>query len=276
MTLTLEAGPIDDSTDRAVADRQLFDRIARKYARKDFTESTSLAREYQLLHAVAPVLEQIGTDGTILDVGCGVGAAAKYLANRCERYIGIDHSAEMIRLANQLSTNDVATEFVAADVTEVEWQHERVDLVLAIGALHHMTDVGAVLRSLRRVAKPNAWLVAIEPQSGNPLISLARSVRKRIDKGYSEDQHFFSAAELRCLCEQSGLVDVTLEHQGFCSKPFGQVILPFEPAACLLSKAAVAIDRVLDCHLPRRLRSWSWDLIVRARFPDDDAGEDSQ
>jgi ubiquinone/menaquinone biosynthesis C-methylase UbiE len=250
-------------------DKLLFDRIARKYAKKDVTVSTSIPRKYQIQYAVSKVTHETGRAITIADIGCGVGASAQYLADYCSHYVGIDHSAEMIEIAKEMDWGRTQTEFIAADIKSPELHELSSDMVLAIGALHHMTELDEVMDAVKRMSKQGGWFVAIEPQRGNPVISLARWIRKRIDRTYSEDQHFFSASELRELCERNGFVNIELEYQGFFSKPFGQVILPFEPLARIISTVSVAVDRVLDRHLPGPFRRFSWDVIVRAQIPGD-------
>ena len=255
-------------TDIALEDRALFDRIAHKYAKKDMVPSTAHARRYQILRAIQPVAEKQGRKLVITDVGCGIGATAKYLGDICQKYIGIDHSEKMIDMAKQVDWHcSFPTEFIADDVKSPSLTTEKADVILAVGALHHMTELDEVLSALKNLAKPGASFIAIEPQRKNPIISLARSIRAAIDSSYSEDQHFFSYDELYDLCERNGLQNIELEYQGFLSKPFGQVILPFEPLAALLSQVSVAIDSVLDKYLPAFLRPLSWDLIVRAEFP---------
>ncbi len=248
-------------------DKLLFDRIAHKYAKKDLTPSTSIPRKYQILYAVRPITDRIGNDITIIDVGCGIGASAQYLSDFCSQYIGVDHSAEMIRIANQMVWGETNTRFIAADIKAPELGQLSADVVLAIGALHHMTDLDEVMSAVSRMSKPGGWFVAIEPQRGNPAINIARWIRKQVDKNYSEDQHFFAAAELQDLCRRNGLQNIELEYQGFCSKPFGQVILPVEPLARIASRVSVAADQLLDRCVPGVFRKLSWDLIVRAQFP---------
>ena len=67
-------------TEREQADRALFDRIAPHYAQKDVVASSALARQRQLLAAIETVLHQREDLGTVVDVGCGAGAPARYLA----------------------------------------------------------------------------------------------------------------------------------------------------------------------------------------------------
>ncbi len=123
------------------ADRDLFDRIAGRYARKDCVVSSSLARKSQLLSAIKPVLDELPVLGTIVEIGCGAGASAKYLAGRYERYIGIDQSEEMIKLARVLNQGNASAEFIAESVKSKNLPQNVADVILSIGALHHMTQL---------------------------------------------------------------------------------------------------------------------------------------
>ena len=71
-------------------DKKLFDEIAYGYSRKDSVVSSAIARKKQLFSALKPVFKRISKLGTIVDIGCGVGAPAKYLAGYYERYVGIE------------------------------------------------------------------------------------------------------------------------------------------------------------------------------------------
>ena len=49
----------------------------------------------------------------ILDVGCGIGANAHYLKDKYSKYIGVDISSEMIRVARKFckDLNNVSFHF---------------------------------------------------------------------------------------------------------------------------------------------------------------------
>ena len=83
-------------TAREDRDRALFDDIAEQYAKKDTVEATRAPRRYQLEFALAPVWSQIPPNPTIVEVACGFGASAQYLAGRYGQYIGIDYSKQII------------------------------------------------------------------------------------------------------------------------------------------------------------------------------------
>lgn len=247
-------------------DRAHFDRIAEQYGRKDVIPSCRAAREYQVRRCLADVSPPGGRIGTIVEVGCGIGRAAKYLKGSYDRYVGIDQSERLIEAARVFNA-DCDAEFIAENVKSSDLPRGIGDLVILIGALHHMTEMDAVMEALRRLARPGAWFVALEPNRGNPLIMGMRRVRQRVDSSYSEDQRYFSRRELTDLLARHGLCDVHVDYQGYLTPPFAEVPLRpqflFAPAARL----AAAADGVLDARLPRPFRFLSWNLLARARFP---------
>ncbi|MBU0703267.1 MAG: methyltransferase domain-containing protein [Chloroflexi bacterium] len=251
---------------REQADRDLFDRIARRYARKDIVASSSLARKSQLLAAIKPVLDQLSNLGTIVDVGCGVGAPARYLAGHYERYIGIDQSKEMINAAITFNRGNPKAEFIAENVKSRDLPQNVADVILSDGVLHHITELDEALNALLRIAKPDAFLVVREPQNGNPLLQALRWGRGIVDPSYSGEQIFFSERDLRELFSNHGVMDISVEFQGFLSTPFAQVVIPPQLLSVPLCRAAISIDRWLDARLPGSLKKLSFNIIVIGRF----------
>jgi SAM-dependent methyltransferase len=251
---------------RQARDAQLFDAAAERYSRKDVVRSSSIARKAQLLHAVSPLLARSPGLGAIIEVGCGIGAAATYLQGHYERYLGIDHSPGMIEHARRFNQHVPGTTFLASDAPHAALPRDSADLILAVGALHHISDVDRTMAALRDAAKPGAWFVAIEPQNGNPLIQLMRGVRQNIDEHYSKEQVFFSEAALVGLLERAGLAEITTTYHGFLTPPFAQVVMNpqavFEP----LSRAAVRFDAWCAARLPHFVNRLTFNLIVRGVF----------
>ncbi|HUU27574.1 MAG TPA: class I SAM-dependent methyltransferase [archaeon] len=247
-------------------DRDLFNIIVGKYARKDLVESSSLARKYRLMAAIGPVLEKLGNLGTIIDIGCGIGSSAKYLEGLYEHYIGIDQSDEMVRYGKLIFQDNTKVELLALNVKSQQLPQNVADVILSLGALHHMTELDEVIQSLTRMAKPGASLIAIEPQRKNPLLQLMRHIRGLVDSSYSKEQSYFTGQELKNLFQKHGLTDISISYYGFISPPFAEIIFQPQALAIPLSRLAVACDRWLDSNLPGSLKILSFGLIIRGKF----------
>ncbi|PZD74272.1 2-methyl-6-phytyl-1,4-hydroquinone methyltransferase [Acaryochloris thomasi RCC1774] len=248
-------------------DQALFDQIALQYGQKDRTLSSSIARKGQLLSALQPLLKQTPSLGTVVDIGCGVGAPAQYLQGFYDHYIGVDQSSEMIRVAEVLNQPCNKTQFVASNIKAMTLPDHIADVVLVVGALHHMTDLEAVMGCLVKLAKPGAYLMVIEPQKANPLIQGMRWLRTKIDRGYSEDQIFFSEQELVDLLHQHNISIHDLTYRGFLSPPFAEVIIPPQFLSRHLSQWALTIDRWFDRYLPQPLHKLSFNICITGVFP---------
>lgn len=256
------------SKPKEVSDQRLFDKIALEYSRKDLAPSSMIARRYQLLAAFKPILTPRKKIGLIVDVGCGAGTAAKYLKGKYSSYIGIDQSKKEIDLAKTLYKNNKNVRFMARNIKDVNLV-QKADVVLCLGALHHMTDLRQVLQTLKNIAKPEAILLVIEPYKNNLLINLLRGLRKILDRSYSKDQVYFEEKTLTGIFKKVGLTKIKVDFQGFFTPYFAQVILPPQIITQYLSILATLLDSFLN-HLPHAFKKiFSFNIIISARFPKD-------
>ena len=251
----------------AARDRELFDGIAERYARKDLLPASRIARRERLLRTLEAVPD-LPERPAILEIGCGAGFTADYLEGRFGSYLGIDHSHRLIELAHQRHAGGAAR-FEVADAAALE-ASSGWDLVVMIGVLHHLEDPLAVLRTARRLLCPGGWVAANEPQPANPVIQLARALRKRIDPAYSEDQCTLSAGRLRSLLEAAGFDSIRIAPQGLVSTPFAEVPAPVQWLTAPLARLACRADRLLE--RPAAVARWlSWNLVAAGRRPPEQA-----
>ncbi|HVN56556.1 MAG TPA: class I SAM-dependent methyltransferase [Anaerolineaceae bacterium] len=92
-----------------------------------------------------PVLE-LGSrpGGRLLDLGCGTGTHAIYLAKRGFSVVGIDFSPRAIELARSKAGQTLENlAFFVHDVTDLSFLDESFDVILDVGCLH---SLGAVAR----------------------------------------------------------------------------------------------------------------------------------
>jgi ubiquinone/menaquinone biosynthesis C-methylase UbiE len=249
-----------------LSDQALFNRISDHYAKKDIVRSTKLARRAIVRRAIRPLLDQVGSLGTVVDIGCGIGAQMEYLGETFDRYIGIDYSEKLIDIGRRRFAERADVEFIAANIKEAPLPDKLADTVIAVGALHHMKDLGDVMAALHRLAKPGARFIAIEPQRGNPVIQAMRHVRMKLDRTYSTDQHFFSSDELYRVLELAPMTDTSIEFQGFLTPPFGQAGVRPQWVFLPLSVIACAAEPIVDRLLFGPLRRLSWNAVAYGRF----------
>jgi SAM-dependent methyltransferase len=244
-------------------DQRLFEDIASAYCRKDLLPASRLARCHRLRQTLEAVPLPAGA--VLLEVGCGAGFSAAYLAGYYGAYVGIDYAEPFIAYARQHHQCQGAT-FEVSNIKSYQ-SDRRFDVVFMIGVLHHIEQLEEALPAMLTLLKPGGWFVANEPHPGNPLIRLARVIRKRLDPHYASEQQELSAAELQHLYRQAGLVDIGIIPQGLLSTPFAEVIL--QPQAIMqgLAALACAIDARLERWLGRLLQPLTWNLIAVGRKP---------
>ena len=255
----------EDSIERL--QKQHYDEFAAHKTRRDVLPSSRVPRKAITLRSVEPVIKARGGLGVVLDIGCGISATAVYLDRIFERYIGIDLSEGMINIGREFTKDIDNVELHVANAKEIPVEEYVADVVFMDGALHHMTDIPTVMRSIQKHAKPGAWFVAREPQRGNPLIQLLRKIRMNIDPSYSRDQVFFTESELIKIMENSGLEDIRVEYQGFLIPPMAQVVLSPQWLFSPLANALVLLEKVVEKVMIGPLKKLSWNVSVYGKFP---------
>lgn len=248
-------------------DSDLFDDIAPKYVRLHGTPSSRAALRYLRLRALRPLLHKGSRVGVLLDAGCGIAPTVDYLDGWYDRYIGVDHSKSHIDVAARAFGHRKDVHLLTANIKNVPLPDRTADVVLAVEALHHMTDLPSVMRSLRRLAKPAAHFIAMEPQRGNLVVQALRAVRKRVDRAYSSDQVAFSGEQLEALLADAGLHSIDSEYVGLISPVFAQIAPRPQFLFRALSAAAIAIDECSEPLMRRAGRWLGWYIVLRARFP---------
>jgi len=103
----------------------------------------------------------IDSAGSVLDLGCGTGVAARAIARRpgfSGRVTGIDRSPHLVAAATRLAGDDGVenkVEFRAGDSHSLELHDAEFDAVVAHTLFSHLDEPRTVLREIVRVVKPS-------------------------------------------------------------------------------------------------------------------------
>jgi SAM-dependent methyltransferase len=107
-----------------------------------------------------------------LDFGCGVGRHTRLLAEHFEEVVGVDVSAEMVRLARRINEGVTGVSFVVnADERLAGLLDESFDLVQSQLVLQHLPDEEAILGyigEMLRVLRPGGLLFFQVPVGQGP------------------------------------------------------------------------------------------------------------
>jgi demethylmenaquinone methyltransferase/2-methoxy-6-polyprenyl-1,4-benzoquinol methylase len=131
-------------------------------------ESMNRFQEPETRAAIADLHLPAGSHG--LDVGCGVGLYALWLAEvigPAGQVLGIDRASERITAAQQLvgaALPATRLEFRTGDGTAISAAEQTFDWVWCADVLHHIDETGRALREFCRVVRPGGQIIIKESQ----------------------------------------------------------------------------------------------------------------
>jgi SAM-dependent methyltransferase len=99
----------------------------------------------------------------VLDVGCGTGDEVRAMAARTGRAVGLDASRPLVEEARRRTDTDQDVTFKVGDALALPFDDDSFDGIRTERTLQHVKDPGKALEEMRRVARPGAPVVAIEP-----------------------------------------------------------------------------------------------------------------
>ncbi|HSD21141.1 MAG TPA: class I SAM-dependent methyltransferase [Anaeromyxobacter sp.] len=110
---------------------------------------------------IVKLAEEGEVKGTVLDVGCGTGENALYLASLGRRVVGVDGSpAAIARAREKAAERGLPVAFHVADALHLRRLHLRVETVIDCGLFHVFSDEERrpYAESLTEVLSPGATL----------------------------------------------------------------------------------------------------------------------
>jgi SAM-dependent methyltransferase len=132
-----------------------YDEIADAYAAGVETAPYNALYERPAMLAMMPPLEGLH----VLDAGCGSGLYCELLLDRGARVTGMDESAGMLAHAGRRLAGRGVDLRVANLRDPLPFADGSFDAVVSALVLHYLRDWGATLAELRRVLRPDGWLL---------------------------------------------------------------------------------------------------------------------
>ena len=163
---------------------------------------------YQLLAGIYS--ECVPEGANVLEIGCGTGTILSTL--KPSRGVGVDISPGMVSIA---ATKFPHLTFLVADA-EVFDPQETFDYVIVPDVVEHLTDVGAMFRSVRRGCHAGSRLIIT---CVNPLWTPVLHLAERMGMKMPEGEHrWLSPDELRKIAVETGFVLVEFYGRILCPK----------------------------------------------------------
>ena len=112
----------------------------------------------------------VGSDDTLLDIGCGLGGAARALAElRGCRVVGVDLTPAFCEAATALSrwtALDGFTSFQVGDATALDFEDASFDAAVTVHAAMNIPDKPAMYREAHRVVRAGGTFVVYDVLQG--------------------------------------------------------------------------------------------------------------
>jgi methionine biosynthesis protein MetW len=143
----------------------------------------------------------------LLDVGCGRGAVASALRDRCEQVFGLDADPEALAVASRRGVD-----VIEGDLNEpLPFDDATFDGALCLEVLEHVLRPDLLLREIARVLEPSAYLYVSTPNIRHVRHLYELAVRGRFpltsgdpDGFQGGHVHFFTWGDLEGVLEKSG------------------------------------------------------------------------
>jgi ArsR family transcriptional regulator len=156
--------------------------FGRKYAEWDGLRDRLYGRDFWL----PTLLSLLPGEQVVADLGCGTGEALELLGPVAGRVIGVDREPAMLAAAAVRCEGHGNIDLRAGGLEDLPLVDGEVDIALAMLVLHHVLDLDAVFRELRRVMRPGARVILLDMMAHNR-VDWAESMG-HVHLGFSRDQ----------------------------------------------------------------------------------------
>jgi len=167
-------------------------------------------REHGPLRAWGFVRIPVGR--SVLDVGCGAGAALRELAERFPEaeLTGCDISPLAVETASSLNEEFVKAgrmRFLRCGVPDLPFADGAFDTAFSVESLYFWPDQAAGLREIRRVLAPGGWFMTALEMAGGAMNERQLAIVEHLKMVCP------TLDELRALLIEAGFADVSVEFE---------------------------------------------------------------
>jgi len=127
----------------------------------------------------------------VLDISCGTGSALRALREKTSgRLVGVDFIERMIDHAIRLTPVDKHIEYVVSGAEKLPFKDQEFDIVFAINAVEHWTDMKAGFAEVHRVLRPNGvFVIGGEVFEDGLIESGQKYADKLMERGFSNVEY---------------------------------------------------------------------------------------
>jgi 2-polyprenyl-3-methyl-5-hydroxy-6-metoxy-1,4-benzoquinol methylase len=163
----------------------------------------------------ALIIELLGLDKRVLDVGCATGNLAEVLAGRGCRVTGIEIDPEAARQAEKHCERVIVGDVESLDLG-AELDEEDFDVIVFGDVLEHLKDPLQTLRRLKPLLHTEGYVIASIPNiaHGSVRLALMQGRFRYRSLGLLDDTHlrFFTRETVEQLFKDAGFLIAELRH----------------------------------------------------------------
>lgn len=114
----------------------------------------------------------INKGSIIVDAMCGTAFLSFFLYKKgYENIVGFDISPYIIGFTRKLFKENGFNKarFFVGDISNIKLEDGFADFVFVLASLHHLITIDVATKEIRRILKPDGYLMVIEPNAINPL-----------------------------------------------------------------------------------------------------------
>lgn len=178
-------------------------------------------------HIAQAVLDQIGTGGELLDIGCGTGLFIRRYLKHGGSVTGIDISSGMIRRATRLFPQ---VDFLVGNAESLPFNNDSFDSISSLLAFSYLTKPEKSLEDCLRILKPGGRLAVctlgrnVFTSSLPALFTIGEKMRiRRVGVG-KFTEHYYAAEEMQEILEAAGFTNISIFRCSFAHFTFADPI----------------------------------------------------
>ncbi len=171
-----------------------------------------MARAHKNFYKNTSKIMDLKLEDEYLEIGFGSGLFIKKYVSNITKIAGLDHSEEMVKLANEFNKNLVKSgkaEFKHGDVLNIPWGNNKFSIIVAIETFFFWSEPEKSLKEIYRVLKPGGRLIIEMAYNKDDGKNHAKLIKKI-------DFKLYSGNEMKKLLEDAGFSKIIIKYfQGF-------------------------------------------------------------
>lgn len=197
-----------------ISHKDIYDELAEEYERR--ADSLMPVTE----SAIDYFSSYIKQEGSVLDIGCGVGIAMSVLAKKGFKVTGIEISPKMADFAKRRNPK---ADVITGDFLETEFD-DKFDAILAFAFIHLFpkAEIPKIFKKIRSILKPDGVALLSSTESSESKEGIY--AKEDFGKEYKRLRKFWTEQELRETFTQAGFKELALKK---FTDPFGKTWMDF-------------------------------------------------